>query len=233
MTVILCSLPNPGIWIWLLLPTRPFVRRRLFPADCPANFHAALHPSKVETGTEWLMPLIWSWKENASVVQGSAAHMNFTLSFKRYPLSQFPLLALEPVQRPSHISFYRPYHHLLASSFSCTCRDTKQPLEGLGKGKWVSRERWGLLSSRSCVTVSWNNCRPRGITLFSSQISQYQTKILTFSRIAIFLWKTCLWKELILVFQVQRKYFQVAEFNIFSYFAFSGGWCFSVRITLN
>lgn len=199
MTVILCTLPNAGIWKRQSLPTVPFVQKRLFPVDCTANCDAALRPSKVETGTACDSCLSYDPEKRMHSwcrLQLCALILPYTFSFctKRNPLSWFPLLALEALQR----SF--PIFLAVLSSSTCLLHllhppgqepDSEKP--GHGENAFLMKDvacsiprRCGDCWMRGCVTASRNkNCGPRGMPLFSSQISQNQTEILAFSRIAI------------------------------------------------
>ena len=122
--------PNAGIWKRQSHPATPFVQKRLFPVDCTANCDAALHPSKVDMGTVWLMPLIWSRKENASLVHVSAVHPNFNFYFPLLHKKKSTLMISSSGFRSSPKIFFphfscSPLLDLLPCSISCTHQTPK------------------------------------------------------------------------------------------------------------
>lgn len=134
----------------------------------------------------WLMSLIWSWKENASLVQASAVHANFTLYFLILYKKKSTLMISSFGFRSSPKIFFPHFSCSLflkvpVCSISCTHQDRSQPAKSLGMGEM--HFSWKMWLAQFSEGVE--NCGPRGMTLFSSQINQNQTEILAFSRIAI------------------------------------------------
>lgn len=97
----------------------------------------------------WLMPFIWSWKENASLVQASAVHTNFNLHFPLLYKKKSTLMISSIGFRSSPKVFFP---HFSCSPFLKLVPSLAPTRTGPSFPKaWVncvSRERCGLLTSK-------------------------------------------------------------------------------------